>query len=647
MLNNRLNMKIILVLIFTLHCFANDIYYKLDNIKYEDSESIEGSGESLDLFDIQSEDIESLNSSSGSIDDLLKTSPLATTARGPRSSSESPQVRGLDNNKIFVMIDGARQRFQSAHTSMIGLDTENIKAINIYKSSSETNYSQSLGGGVNFITIDPEDVLRNKDSASEFKFKLNSANSEKAVNAKSAIRKNKLSSVVSVSYADAKDLELNNGQKLENSSYRDFSALGKINFKNFSLKLEHFNRNDDSPIDGSLNPPSTSKYKSLFSKNKTMRNNISLSYKKKKDIDVNAYINQYKQIKERESFTDTRNLLTTGLNLNKKINKLDIGLDTFFDRLDSDRDGNSISSYPKANSNNSNLYISQNIDLLNRVQLTLNAKQHFYKMDSKTKSINSSRLTKGIKTNFKINSHLNLTASFSEGFNSPRVNEVYAEGLHSNGDGFWVPDNYFITNESLTEETSNHYELGFSFSKDLFQSNALLDIQANIYKSDLKNYIYLNRLDFEGTTQFINIPSAELSGGEISANYIYDAYDLKFSYLSVRGRNLTRNIYLEDLPADNFNFQFRYDWEKYSISLGYLGHYSLEQDRVNLDTIQRTDPTGDYYIHNLFMNKSFKDFDLGLRVDNLFNKEYRRHASHLYESERDIKLSIKYRVNQI
>ena len=63
--------------------------------------------------------------------------------------------------------------------------------------------------------------------------------------------------------------------------------------------------------------------------------------------------------------------------------------------------------------------------------------------------------------------------------------------------------------------------------------------------------------------------------------------------------------------------------------------------------MQRTDPTDPYFIHNVFVNKGFKNFDVNLRIDNFQNTKYRKHASHLYESERDIKLSLKYKINTI
>ena len=83
------------------------------------------------------------------------------------------------------------------------------------------------------------------------------------------------------------------------------------------------------------------------------------------------------------------------------------------------------------------------------------------------------------------------------------------------------------------------------------------------------------------------------------------------------------------------------------VTWGYNGLFSHEQRRVNSETEQRTDPTPSYLIHSIYINKAFNDFDVNLRIDNLTNLEYRKHASNLYESERDIKFAIKYKINTI
>ena len=52
---------------------------------------------------IDAETLKYTNASSGSVDDLLRNTPFATTSKGPRSSGEAVQIRGLDDDKIFVV----------------------------------------------------------------------------------------------------------------------------------------------------------------------------------------------------------------------------------------------------------------------------------------------------------------------------------------------------------------------------------------------------------------------------------------------------------------------------------------------------------------------------------------------------------------
>ena len=52
---------------------------------------------------------------------------------------------------------------------------------------------------------------------------------------------------------------------------------------------------------------------------------------------------------------------------------------------------------------------------------------------------------------------------------------------------------------------------------------------------------------------------------------------------------------------------------------------ALDQDRVNPNTIQRTDATPGYTIHNVFARKQIiKNLDLNFRVENIGNTMYRR-----------------------
>lgn len=633
--------------------------YELESILHKQAPEQQSSQESLpssEVNKVEQEDIATINSSSGSIDDILRLETTATTARGPRSSGEAPQVRGLDDNKIFVMIDGSRQNFQSGHSSMVALDTENLKTVDVYKSCSSMAHSGSLGGGVNFITKDAKDILRTgKKFGSEFKIQHNSANHENMINGKTVFQKKNYSGYLSLSSAKARDLNLNNGETLDYSSYEDFAALTKIKYQNFDFKYEYFERNDNAPIDPTLNPPDS--ITSLFADNRTIKNNISLNYIKPKSFNALVYLNDYKSIKSRkdDDRVETRGMETLGLKFNKEYRNLRFGIESYRDKLRADIDGADIVSYPDAQGENHFVYIEKRIPVSKKFNLFPGLRQSSYHLSNSNDMPNKreSALSKKLKADYQVTSNLKTYMTYSEGFNAPRVNEVFPSGLHSKGDDFFIKDNFFIPNEDLDAETSQVYEAGFIYSKMVQSGEGLVEIDLNIYNNQVDDYILMERIDRSvvdegvGTTQFVNISKVNLYGGEIDIKYLYDAYDLKLSYAQVRGRNRTEDIYLEDLPADHFNFHFKYYMDQHQLTLGYLGHYSLEQDRVNPETIQRTDETSSYFISNIFINKKINNFDINFRIDNLNNQKYRKHASHLYESERDFKLAIKYKINTI
>lgn len=234
----------------------------------------------------------------------------------------------------------------------------------------------------------------------------------------------------------------------------------------------------------------------------------------------------------------------------------------------------------------------------------------------------------------------------------PKVTEVYPSGLHSPKAGF-LKENYFITNLNLSHETSQNKEVGIKLEKS-FGYLDKLTFKTSYYKNDIKDYIKIERLDRyvmeeqNGTSQFINVDNVSIQGLEAKLNYSYDIYDLGISYSKVRGKNLDEDLYLEDLPADEYVYTFKVFLEKYNTELGYNAIQTRDQNRVNPQTTHRTQATPGYFIQNVFANMTFNDsLDLGIRINNLGNVQYRRHASYINESAQDIRFSLKYRVNTL
>lgn len=648
-------MRIILLFIIFIPKALAD--FKLEKIIHSDEVNI-SKFEEVNSEDqastLSTEDIK--NSYSSSLDDILRSSPDATTARGPRSSSEAPQVRGLDSNKIFVNIDGVRQNYREGHSSMIAVDTENLKKVEVSKTAGNFSSGSSIGGGVSFKTKEASDyLLKNKNIGSEFKYQTNSANFEKRYNAKSIFRKKKLSGIISLTSAKADDLYLNNGDRLDNSSFLDYMGLLKLNYQKFGVSLDYFKRTDNNPLDPSLNPPNS--IQSLQADSTRIKSTVTV-FREDKDSKLTAYKTDFETIKkDRESkISERRSIETVGTTFLKNKNKLLYGLDFYQDILSSDKNGEDLTSYPTAKSANLSGFIQKTFKL-SSLSITPGAKYSYYQMESDGNDFDNksaNEFSKKLELSYQLNADHRFFGSYTEGFNAPRVNEVYPSGLHSPGDGWVVQDNYFKPNLKLKHETSQMTEVGYEFNKSFLSYKDLLKIKASIYENKVSDYIKIERVDRAygepemGSSQFINLPDVNLYGGEISLGYLYDIYDFNISYTQVRGKDLTNSLYIEDLPADQYLYNFKVYLDRYQMNFGYLGIQALEQNRTNPETIQRTEKTPGYFIHNLFLNKTFdRNFEVGLRVDNLGNKKYRKHASHLYEAREDYKFILKYKVNTL
>lgn len=641
-------------LISLLICFQvvaqSDSFYELEEIVHtQEQPQFDGIFTDENVDEVDEEEMENANVSS--LDDVLRLTPAATTSRGPRTASEAPQVRGLDKGKISVSIDGMRQNFQEGHNSMMAMDVETLKTVNIFTSGADFAQSASLGGGVVFKTLDPEDLLGKSKQAYSLKTQFNSANEEQLLNLKAAFKEKGYSALASLSQRNANELLLSDESYLDNSSFNETSFLGKIKRKKLTFNYSYFNRTDDSPIDPSLNPPA--ELKSLLGNNKITRNSFSVKYNNSR-TKGQVYLNQHnvEKINEESNVKSERQIQTLGLNLSRNYNNWNYGAEVYRDKLNGTKAGEEILSYPNANTTVASSFLQRKFDF-NKLKIIPGIKLFHYQLDSSKQELkekSAQAFSKNLLASYKLTEKIEFNGSYSEGFNPPKLIEMYPTGLHNPGDGFIFRDNYFIENPQLTHETSAQWEGGVKFSSNLLDNYDRFTLSYSAYSTRIENYIYQERIDRsvlddeDGTTQFKNIPLATLYGAEAKIHYLNSFFDTSLSYSNVRGRNESLNLFLEDLPADHFTFNLNLYFDNISLLVGYTGIQTLKQDRVNPNTIQRTEETPGYLLHNAFLKKEIiENLDLNIRVDNLTNTKYRRHASHLYESGRDAKIALTYK----
>lgn len=643
----------LITLILLGYCYPIYGQYQLEKIIVEGDVSNENGTESNNSQKILNEESIKQHMPSN-VDDLLQSSVEATTTRGPRVSGEGIQVRGFDPNKIFILVDGVRQNYREGHSTMNPIDLENIKGVVIQKNSTDFSKSGSLSGGIEFISKTPKDYLKDgKDWGTELSYRNNSANFEQSLNAKGIAQKGKHSSLISLTATQADDLSLNNGRTLENSSFEDMNGLFKYHYQDTYFSYEKYYRKDDSPLDPSLNPPENEQ--SLHANSFYYKDTFNAGYTKQY-LKALAYSNTYvtKRVDRETKLTQKRKIQTLGSTFKDRKNDFNYGVEFYQDKLNSDLSGANIADYPNSYSINSSTFLDRSFEVKSYT-ITPGLQFAHYSLKADRSGVGKkkgSRLSKKIRIDQNINQSVSVYALYSEGFNAPDVMEVYPEGLHSAGDGFILRDNYFIPNEQLNYESSITKELGLEFKHTVFSQYDLIKFRASYYQNDVQDYIKIQRIDRstadteDGTSQFINIPDVSLEGGEAEINYYIENSEASVAYSFIRGKNISESLYLEDLPADQIVYQYKYFWEPYKCNFGYLGKQALRQNRTNPQTIQRTEKTSGYFIHNAFIDKEIgENWMLSFRANNLGNKNYRRHASFLNESSEDFRIMVKWKIN--
>jgi iron complex outermembrane receptor protein len=237
----------------------------------------------------------------------------------------------------------------------------------------------------------------------------------------------------------------------------------------------------------------------------------------------------------------------------------------------------------------------------------------------------------GIKYTFSEGLKTNLNAGYM--LRAPEVNELYSSGLHQGVSGIEEGNRTLNSEKSIKVMASADWY----FQKKLF-------IQALVYYQNIQDYIYLQpqnefRLTIRGAFPVFlyEQTNAQLFGTDILLSY-EPKENLKwlFKYSSVNGKDLTNNLALINIPANNlftsFTWSFKDIQKLTQNSISINAKYVFEQQ----DILQEQDflaPPDAYFLlgvtvgTNLQLNHS--KIRLSLSIENLLNTTYRDYLNRL------------------
>ena len=233
-------------------------------------------------------------------------------------------------------------------------------------------------------------------------------------------------------------------------------------------------------------------------------------------------------------------------------------------------------------------------------------------------------------------------------FRAPSPNELFSYGVHHGAGSFEIGD------ANLSGETSTNISLNTLYAKNHW------DIEVGLYHNYIQNFVYLRPMINDGEPIYLRTVRGVFPGFEYQQiDASFQGIDGKISYQwnknwsithktsIVRAFDQKNNQYLVNIPADRFEYQIRYQFNKSQqyISLGITD--VLHQKRVEIASDYALPPAG-YQLVELNWGLKYQKFDLGVRISNALNSAYRDYMNRFRyftdDQGRNISVRVNYRI---
>ncbi|WP_232369978.1 TonB-dependent receptor domain-containing protein [Xenorhabdus lircayensis] len=262
---------------------------------------------------------------------------------------------------------------------------------------------------------------------------------------------------------------------------------------------------------------------------------------------------------------------------------------------------------------------------------------------------NYARFSKAFGLKYELEASTTLFANYTELFRGPLGKEI-GVGLRNH-------------NDNLKATTGYNLEAGLKGNyPDVFAENDGLSVSGKVFQTNYKNLA--TTLE---ETELHNIPKARLEGFELSAVYKLDNWTLRTGYAKVNNKTVKGNELFdrgsEFTPSvgDSITVGGSYLFDKTDIELGWSSRFVLSKNsksKVKNSKTKEYETAGihktgygvsDIYISWAPKSGVFKNAELQLGIDNIFDKRYNEHSYYLKsyqgqeEKGRNYKATISYK----
>ena len=246
-----------------------------------------------------------------------------------------------------------------------------------------------------------------------------------------------------------------------------------------------------------------------------------------------------------------------------------------------------------------------------------------------TQKVNDSAVSPKIAAMYALTEAFSVFGSIAHTVRMPVLDEIYSRTAATS-------TNYSL---NLKPEKSDNYEIGGTLQlRNTFARGDQTRIKTTFFQNNVDNLIA------RGTTTsayFINIGEARYKGVEVEAEYGAKRVFARAALSIIDGEDRKTGLPLNTIPANTLNLTLGYVFPEQNLTVGWRGEIVDDQDEVSTASLR----TPGYDVHNLFLTwrpqaGALQGLNVQVGVDNLFDRDFRRHLMSLDAEGRIFKLTL-------
>jgi hemoglobin/transferrin/lactoferrin receptor protein len=485
--------------------------------------------------------------------DFLDLLPGVTTSEEGGDPATAINIRGLqDFGRVNVMVDGARQNFQTSGHNANGafyIDPEMIRSVDVTRGATATVYgSGAIGGVVDFRTLTADDVLSGDQMVGGFvKAKYSTNGPEPLGHGEFAGRIGQAFDVVTAgTWSRAEDYRDGNHDRIANSWDDLLSGLAKARYR---------------PTEDQQITASALLYRATFDKGTTTvryteatTETYSLGHvwtpldNDLVDLRSNLYYTTTRTDQTEVAGSNvgskrTFDVATTGFDVNNTSrfatgpvgHALTYGVDGFFDEVANTDDQNSSNKFTPSGRRSVYGGFVQDQATWEWLEVIGAMRLDGYELTGGKTDSTGGRASPKLTVGVTPVEWVTVFATYAEAYRAPAVTETLINGIHPGVEFEFKP------NPNLKPEVAHEVEGGVNLRFDnVMRDGDRVRVKAVAYYNQVDDYIDLKSIPIKPPPpppapgyyyQYRNVDRATLWGGELEA-----IYDIGFAFAGLSGQ---------------------------------------------------------------------------------------------------------------